>query len=98
MTQDIYFLFYVAWGSDSFAPSGASSGFEADEGFDSFLAMRAPPEVGPKILQFTIESIIIDKINHRVWQRNWHWFHQHVAHKTAQFMLKVNFRKKFINY
>lgn len=36
---------FAAWGADSFAPAGASSGFDADEGFDSFLAMRAPPEV-----------------------------------------------------
>lgn len=57
MTQDIYFLFYVAWGSDSFAPSGASSGFEADEGFDSFLAMRAPPEVGHNIFQSNAKQI-----------------------------------------
>lgn len=36
-----------AWGESDFAAPGGgnASGFEADEGFDSFLAMQAPPEV-----------------------------------------------------
>lgn len=38
-----YFL--LAWGSNDFVTPGESSGFDADEGFDSFLAMQAPPEV-----------------------------------------------------
>lgn len=40
------FFFFEAWGDDFAAPGGAdASGFEAEEGFDSFLAMQAPPEV-----------------------------------------------------
>lgn len=42
----ILFLFIsAAWGSNDFVTPGESSGFDADEGFDSFLAMQAPPEV-----------------------------------------------------
>lgn len=40
-------LFIIAaWGASDFvSTTDASDGFEADEGFDSFLAMQAPQEV-----------------------------------------------------
>ena len=38
-------IFFLAWGSNDFVTPGESSGFDADGGFDSFLAMQAPPEV-----------------------------------------------------
>lgn len=51
-----------AWGENDFvAPGGGgadASGFEADEGFDSFLAMQAPPEVS--IIIFEIHLMIFD--------------------------------------
>lgn len=34
----------TAWGASDFVPAGDAAGFEADEGFDTFLAMDAPPE------------------------------------------------------
>lgn len=36
---------FSAWGTNDFAPAIDSGGFETEEGFDSFLAMQAPPEV-----------------------------------------------------
>lgn len=42
----ISMLFITAWGASDFvSTTDASGGFEADEGFDSFLAMQAPQEV-----------------------------------------------------
>lgn len=40
-------LFITAWGASDIVTvaTDASDGFEADEGFDSFLAMQAPPQV-----------------------------------------------------
>lgn len=48
-------MFVIAWGeSDFVAPGGVgggnASGFDAEEGFDSFLAMQAPPEVSDTYL------------------------------------------------
>lgn len=34
----------TAWGASDFVSAGDAAGFEADEGFDTFLAMDAPPE------------------------------------------------------
>lgn len=34
----------AAWGASEFATAGETAGFEADEGFDTFLAMDEPPE------------------------------------------------------
>lgn len=36
--------FVAAWGANDFVSAGEAAGFEADEGFDTFLAMDAPPE------------------------------------------------------
>lgn len=41
---------FLAWGTeDIIAPAGNTAGFEAEEGFDSFLAMKAPPQ---RVLEF----------------------------------------------
>lgn len=37
--------FSLAWGANEFGGPEESAGFDAEDGFDSFLAMRAPPEV-----------------------------------------------------
>lgn len=34
----------AAWGASDFVSAGEAAGFDADEGFDTFLAMDAPPE------------------------------------------------------
>lgn len=38
-------FFSLAWGANEFGGPEESAGFDAEDGFDSFLAMRAPPEV-----------------------------------------------------
>lgn len=39
----------IAWGDDDFKPdTGDANGFGNDDGFDSFLAMQAPP--APQVL------------------------------------------------
>lgn len=46
--KGIHKCHFVAWGASDFVTTTVASGFEADEGFDSFLAMQAPPEVSLK--------------------------------------------------
>lgn len=40
----MYSLRIAAWGASDFVSAGEAAGFDADEGFDTFLAMDAPPE------------------------------------------------------
>lgn len=61
----LFIITKLAWGANDFVPTtDANDGFEADEGFDSFLAMQAPPEVIRSIIIIhTIDLAIIAYLN-----------------------------------
>lgn len=55
-----FILNILAWGdNNAFNASVDTEGFGNDEGFDSFLAMRAPPEVSYIILRKSKKKNII---------------------------------------